>query len=246
MKQLEAQAPPQQVPPPACGPGLLVGASSFWWPLEHDDWQVTMEGQGRKRLGRERAPQVLKVQELPRVPTQNRNPEPKPKTRTRNGNQQFVISIPRVGAKWQCTSSIRSKGSDPKLGRMHKTQQMKNREKTLFSVNLKFRFFCLFFFKQKSMLKKEEERPEPQAANRKHSPPQASALPSPDLVSWGGWQIDWTGVKWLYHLVRVESLSCPFCLCSSVGCVLGWICLQDWIVTKLGCYFSQPAERRCC
>ena len=22
-----------------------------------------------------------------------------------------------------------------------------------------------------------------------------------------------------------------------VGCVLGWICLKDWIVTKLGCYF---------
>ena len=29
-----------------------------------------------------------------------------------------------------------------------------------------------------------------------------------------------------------------------VGCVLGWICLKDWIVTKLGCYFSQPERHQ--
>lgn len=27
-----------------------------------------------------------------------------------------------------------------------------------------------------------------------------------------------------------------------VGCVLGWIYLKDWIVTKLGCYFFQPEK----
>lgn len=66
-------------------------------------------------------------------------------------------------------------------------------------------------FKKKEL---EEERPEPQAASRKYSPPQTSALPSPELISWG-WMSTGTGLKWLHHLVREESLSCPFCLCSS-------------------------------
>lgn len=115
----------------------------------------------------------------------------------------------------------------------------------LFSVNLKFTFFCLFLFSSKLKIGqlKKEERPEPQVGHRKQTPPLPTPLPPLAGVGSRGQALVW---KWLQSLVMEESLSCPFCLCSSVGCVLGWICLKDWIVTKLGCYFSQPAERRCC
>ena len=41
-----------------------------------------------------------------------------------------------------------------------------------------------------------------------------------------------------------SNIDIKYSLSLSVGCVLGWICLKDWIMTKLGCCFSQP-ERQC-
>lgn len=82
-----------------------------------------------------------------------------------------------------------------------------------------------------------------QETDSPHCPLPSLLQPMPPRVGSGGQALVW---KWLHSLVMEESLSCPFCLWSSVGCVLGWICLKDWIATKLGCCFSQPAERRCC
>ena len=84
----------------------------------------------------------------------------------------------------------------------------------LFSVNLKFTFFCLFLFSSKLKIGqlKKEERPEPQVGHRKQTPPLPTPLPPLAGVGSRGQALVW---KWLQSLVMEESLSCPFCLCYS-------------------------------